>query len=59
MVAQEDSAGYFTYIEPENFVTFMDNGHVYNALLPYGSFHQDREQLQKDDALKYQWGSFN
>jgi hypothetical protein len=59
MVAQEDSAGYFTYIEPENFVTFMDNGQIYNALLPYGSFHQDREQSQKDDALKYQWGSFS
>ena len=58
MVVQEDSIGYFTYIEPENFVTFLDNGKMYNALLPYGSFHQDREKLQTDDALKYQWCSF-
>jgi len=57
-IMQDDSTGYFTYIEPENFVTFMDDGNIYNALLPYGSFHQDRSKLQKDDALKNQWGRY-
>ncbi len=57
-VAQDDSAGYFTYIEKENFITFMDNGNAYNALLPYGSFHVDREKLQKDDALENRWGKY-
>lgn len=57
-LAQDDSAGYFRYIEKENFITFMDNGDVYNALMPYGSFHVNREELQKDDALKNKWGKY-
>ena len=55
---QDDSTGYFRYIEKENFITFMDNGDVYNALIPYGSFHVDREKLQKDDAMKNRWGKY-
>jgi hypothetical protein len=55
---QDDSTGYFRYIEKENFITFMDNGDVYNALIPYGSFHVDREELQKDDAMKNKWGKY-
>jgi hypothetical protein len=58
-VLQDDSAGYLKYIERENFITFLDNGDFYNSLLPYGSFHVDREKLQKDDALKIKWGKYD
>jgi hypothetical protein len=58
-LVQEDSAGYFKYIEKENFITFLDNGDFYNSLMPYGSFHVDREKLQKDDALKIKWGKYD
>ena len=53
-----DSADYFTYFEKENFITFLDNGDFYNGLLPYGSFHTDRENLKNDNALKTLWGNY-
>jgi hypothetical protein len=58
-LVQDDSAGYFTHTEKENYITFLDNGDFYNSLMPYGSFHVDREKLQKDDAVKIKWGKYD
>lgn len=55
---QEDSTGYFSNSDKENFITFLDNGNLYKALIPYGTFHIDREKLKKDDALKNLWGNY-
>jgi hypothetical protein len=56
---QEDSTDYFAHAGEGNFITFLDNGDVFEGLMPYGSFHTDRQQMKMDAAINYRWGKYS
>jgi len=55
---QKDNTDYFAHAVKENFITFLDNGDMYKGLMPYGSFHTDRQKMKKDAALNYKFGKY-
>jgi len=55
---QKDSTDYFAHAGEGNFITFLDNGDMYKGLLPYGSFHMDRQNMKKDAAINYKFGKY-
>jgi hypothetical protein len=56
---QNDTADYFAHAGEGNFITFLDNGDVYEGLMPYGSFHTDRQKMKMDAAINYKWGKYS
>jgi hypothetical protein len=55
---QKDSTDYFAHAGEGNFITFLDNGDMFKGLMPYGSFHTDRQKMKKDAAINYKCGKY-